>query len=379
MRKRILLGHLNSNGDCLFATVVARQIKEIDYPGCELTWAVNSRCKQSVELNPYVDHIMEIPTRASLTSVNEWKAFARDIEDKKDRKEFDLVFLTQIFGENWYNYDGGIRSSIYNNYQRKIIVPHQPIIELSDAEIQNVKDFAQTHRLGGYKRVVLIECGADSFETALHPLSARDMISDLTGDYRDTAFILSSTTKMVSDKENIIDASVLTFRENAELSKYCDLFVGCSSGISWLMTTNWAKKLNMVLVIAADHVPFSSMRYDHEYLGLPTDHIIELRSDSDALTKLKRCLVEIFNGEFAAARRNFDEDIVLDDYSFLSDQVRASLTDFEFGKALGCVKRCIKRNGRRFVFSSHFPRLVAGTAVLAIKKMMGKSDLNEGS
>lgn len=62
MRKKVLLGHLNSMGDCLLATVVARQIKEVDYPDCHLTWAVNSKCKQAVLLNPHVDEIWEIPT-----------------------------------------------------------------------------------------------------------------------------------------------------------------------------------------------------------------------------------------------------------------------------------------------------------------------------
>ena len=56
----ILLVHLHSNGDCLYATAVARQIKH-DYPGCTLTWAVASFSKSVVEHNPFVDTIREIP------------------------------------------------------------------------------------------------------------------------------------------------------------------------------------------------------------------------------------------------------------------------------------------------------------------------------
>jgi ADP-heptose:LPS heptosyltransferase len=37
--QKIVLVQLFSNGDCLYATAVARQIKA-DYPGCHLTWAI---------------------------------------------------------------------------------------------------------------------------------------------------------------------------------------------------------------------------------------------------------------------------------------------------------------------------------------------------
>ena len=71
-KQNILLVHLNSNGDCLFTTVIAKQIKEIDYPECHLTWAISNRCKQTIILNPHVDQIWEIPTAESLASEKEW-------------------------------------------------------------------------------------------------------------------------------------------------------------------------------------------------------------------------------------------------------------------------------------------------------------------
>ena len=57
---RILLGHLISNGDCLYATAIAQQIKR-DFPGSHLTWAVSSFCRKIIEENPFVDEIWEIP------------------------------------------------------------------------------------------------------------------------------------------------------------------------------------------------------------------------------------------------------------------------------------------------------------------------------
>jgi ADP-heptose:LPS heptosyltransferase len=56
--QQFLIVQLISNGDCLYATTVARQIKN-DYPNCHLTWAVSSMCRKTLDLNPYIDEIWE--------------------------------------------------------------------------------------------------------------------------------------------------------------------------------------------------------------------------------------------------------------------------------------------------------------------------------
>ncbi|MEO7049339.1 MAG: hypothetical protein ABI091_28810, partial [Ferruginibacter sp.] len=57
-QKNILLVQLFSNGDCLYATAIARQIKN-DFPGCKLSWAIASFCKNIIAHNPYVDEVLE--------------------------------------------------------------------------------------------------------------------------------------------------------------------------------------------------------------------------------------------------------------------------------------------------------------------------------
>ena len=37
---KVSLVQLDANGDCLYATTIARQIKQ-DYPGCHLTWWIS--------------------------------------------------------------------------------------------------------------------------------------------------------------------------------------------------------------------------------------------------------------------------------------------------------------------------------------------------
>jgi hypothetical protein len=377
-RKRVLLGHLNSNGDCLFATVIARQIKEVDYPNCHLTWAVNSKCKQSVFLNPYVDDIWEIPTEKTLTNADEWSAFVSEVENKKKVGEFDFVFLTQIAGENLFNYDGGIRSSTYNNYSHKITVSHEPIIRLSETEVENVKRFAETHRLGEYKQVILIECSPNSFDVALNAQSACQLASDADFDHTKTAFILSSNKRIGSAHQNIIDASELSFRENAELTKYCDLLIGCASGISWLATTDWAKKLDMILVIAEDNEVLPSMIYDHEYLNLPTDHIIEIKSDERSMEKIKNCLRVTSTDGFGSARKLFNEKIKLLNYSYLNRQLETSFADVNFAKFFSCLSRSIKRNGIQILFTSQFIKIIRNLQSRVKNKLLKVIGLKHG-
>lgn len=357
-------------GDCLFATVIARQIKEIDYPNCHLTWAVNSKCVQAVLHNPYVDEIWEISTEHALTSPEEWNSFVAEAERKRANGEFDYIFLTQIFGENWLNYDGGIRSSTYNNYPHEITVPHAPVFRLSEAEIENVRRYAAKHRLAEYKRVILVEHAPNSFETALNPQSAYEMALQMTGEDQETAVILSSNKRVASTRPSVIDASELSFRENAELTKYCDLFIGCASGISWLTTTDWAKKMKTILVINEDKPPFPSMIYDHEYFNLPIDHIIEIRSDGDSLVKLKNCADAIKTDGFAAARKIFNEKIELTDYSFLSHQFAAALSQMSFGKFYSCLRRSVERNGARLLLTPQFLKIVWNLQLVGINKLL---------
>lgn len=377
MSKRVLLGHLNSNGDCLFATVIARQIKGVDHPGCHLTWAVSSKCKQSVLLNPYVDDIWEVPTANSMANVEEWNSFVAEVDNRKDNGEFDQIYLTQIFAENWFNFDGGIRSSIYNNYQHPITVPHQPVIQLSDTEVENVKIFAENHNLAAYKQIILVECGADSFEAALNPQSAYKFAQELTAENKDVAVILSSNRMIESEKTNIIDGSELTFRENAEITKYCNLFIGVASGISWLTTTNWAQKLNTVLIIDQTHVPMPSMIFDHDYFQLSTDHIIEIKSNENALKKLKDCLNSISTKGFGKSRSAFNEQIVVEDFAFLYLQLKDSLSKFELGKFFSCLDRCVSRNGISMIFSRHFIKIIWDLQLAFVNKLLLMSGLKK--
>jgi hypothetical protein len=100
----------------------------------------------------------------------------------------------------------------------------------------------------------------------------------------DTAFIISSRNSFDSKQQAVIDGSSLSYRENAELSKYCTLLLGCSSGITWLLTSDWAKRLPTIQFLS-DSPPwyaFASVKYDHRFFGLDTSHILETTLSDEA-------------------------------------------------------------------------------------------------
>jgi hypothetical protein len=353
--KRILLGQLNSYGDCLYATVIARQIKT-DYPECHLTWAIGSMCRSILEGNPYVDDIWEIPLTNIVEVTEVWHRFEQQASDRKKRGDFDEVFLTQLAPGNLQNYDGTIRSSIMRAYGKPITVPLSPVLRLSTAEVENVRSFMETHRLVNSSMVILIESSPRSGQSFLTQEFALEAAHKLLRIVPNARIILSSNMSFLSPDERIIDGSCLSLRENAELTKYCSMLVGGSSGISWIATSDWARPLPMIQLLKADAMWFASFIHDYEYWGLPTDTILEMTECP--VDKVVDCLVTALTYGFPAARTKYHETIPM---SFHGYQMIMSilLRRGSFIKAIRLLSINIKRHGLRpQLFLPPFPRML---------------------
>ena len=305
-RKRILIGQLGSFGDCLYATTVARQIKN-DYPDCHLTWAIGSRYKSILNGNPYIDAIWEFPLSADDDMTMGWQQFEKEAVERRNKGDFDEVFFTQIFPNNFRNYDGTVRSSIFRGYNRPITVPLEPVLRLTDREVQNVRLFAESNALNNKKEVILFECSHRSGQSFVTLEFARKVSKRIIETHEECRIILSSNEPFLSADPRIIDGSVLSFRENAELSKYCTLLVGCSSGISWLCTSDWAKQLPMIQLLKKGTGVYASFISDHEYHGISCDSIIEM-TDCSA-DKLCQCINIILTDNFAVARLKYHQKV----------------------------------------------------------------------
>src|ERR1700760_4786137 len=131
--ENILLIHLYSNGDSLYATTVARQIKE-DHPGCHLTWAIAGYCRNIIANNPYIDEAMVVPDINQNNWEQHWGKFQQQVKDLKNEGRVDKVFFTQLIAGNLANYDHCIRSGIFRGYPGAITVPIHPVLRLTGEE-----------------------------------------------------------------------------------------------------------------------------------------------------------------------------------------------------------------------------------------------------
>jgi hypothetical protein len=105
----ILLVQLYANGDCLYATTLARQIKH-DYPGCHLTWAISPSCKSIIDLNPYVDAVRLVPE----VPKNDEKAF------RKFRTSASILSTTNETNEYLCKDNNNLKGRVFTQIDFKV-------------------------------------------------------------------------------------------------------------------------------------------------------------------------------------------------------------------------------------------------------------------
>ena len=362
--ERVLLAQWYSNGDCLLATTLARQIKT-DFPGCHLTWAISTRCRELLRGNPHVDAIWEIeqPTTGEIKDLHfativQWNHFEHEVRARQASGKFTQVFLT--FSGSFRNlslYDGTVRGLIFGAYPGPINVSLAPVLRLDKAEIENVRRFVGAHpEMTNCRRVALFECSPKSGQSAVNPEFALALSRRLLAEFDDLCIVLSSNLPVASADARIIDASQLTFRENAELTKHCTLLIGCSSGLTWLSTSDTAKSLPTVQIITSKAMFPNSLAIDHERRGLPTDHILEM--DEPNLERAEACLKTVFREGFAAARAKFHQRISLaNSYAVVG---RVLLREGRYQQAVGYFLHVLRLEHRRLPVILRIARLALG-------------------
>lgn len=303
--KKILLVQLYSNGDCLYATAVARQIKN-DFPGCHLTWAIADFCKTIIAGNPFVDEVMAIEGLIK-SDVAGFRKLKRSMAKLKADGTFDELFITQNMDTNQAFYDGCIRSNILRAYPKPITVPVTPVLRLSSAETNRAELFATQHRLRDYKQVVLFEFAPQSGQSKITTAFAIEIAEGIVSQ-AGTAIILSSGNLIDHPNSAIIDGSGLSLRETAYLTHYCSLLLGCSSGITWITTSEAARQLPMIQLLNAQTRWVNPVSRDFERFNLSTENVIELIEFDE--TKAIACVNAAIQN-FAAAKINFNQPVLL--------------------------------------------------------------------
>ena len=340
-RPRILLGQLGKNGDCLYATALARQIKQ-DYPGCHLTWAIGSPFRDIVKGNPFIDEVWEYAMQA-VDIERAWPAFAREARARARRGEFDRVFLTQVPPDNYARFDGTVRASIFRGYPHPVTVPIAPVIRLTEEEVRHVEAFTAAHGVDAHTHRILFECAGASGQTFLTPAFASAAAQLVRARVPDTIVILSSNIPVASTDPRVVDASVLPLRENAQLTRHCTLLVGGSSGITWLATSDWARPLPMIQLLSRRTSVLASVLHDAEYFGLPTGDILEMTECAPA--HLAECIVTVLTEGFAAARSRFHERIPVRMDQYLTVFIRSLIRQRRLWTAARSLRCTLARYG----------------------------------
>jgi hypothetical protein len=308
---RVALVQLAEYGDCLFATLVARQIKR-DHPGCHLTWVIGDKCASILDGNPHVDSVHKIV----LSSRNEayssgWEKAKTWVADQVRMGNLEKVYSTQILPDNVRYWDGLVRTSMYGAYGKPITGPHLPEVFLREAENRNVADFALKHRLGEFRHVFLFECGPLSGQSPLTPARAEALAHALEKTHPEVVFLMSSTERLVRPSPQVIDASRLTYRENAALACHCTGLIGCFSGITVLTTSTAGKALPMLQILtkSTEVFKFASVAMDFRRVRLDESRVIEMAEPSDM--RIISCIEKWLSESHSAARRQFHEELVL--------------------------------------------------------------------
>jgi GT2 family glycosyltransferase len=318
--ERILLGQLGANGDCLYATILARQLRA-DHPEAHIVWAISNQCAPLVANNPHIDEVWEIPIPGWEHHETMWRVFEREALARYVRRDFDRVLLSQIWPNNFQNYDGTIRPSILRSYGRPITVPIENVVNLSPAEIEKVETFARQHRLDDATHKILFECSSKSGQSFVTPKLALEIGRYLYRELPDARIIFSTNLPMKIDDRRSLYAGELSLRELAHLTHHCSLFVGSGSGGSVMACSTAAKPLPMIQLLSASTSVFASFAHDMDYFGIKDRQVLEMTNENPRHIAL--CIAAACKEGISSAMAKYDSRIPVrfDHYFNLIEQM----------------------------------------------------------
>lgn len=301
--ERLLLGQLNSNGDCLYATILARQLRH-DHPDAHITWAISSRCANHLHNNPHIDEVWEIPIPGWELHEPMWHVFEREVTRRLLRRDFDYACLSQIWPNNFQNYDGTIRPSILRSYRRPITVPIETVIRLTDEEIDRADCWAHDAHIEAFDHRILFECTANSGQTHMTVALAQEIAGYVYKALPSTTIMFSTHLPVKLEHPNSRYAGSLSMRECARLTHHCTFFAGAGSGGTVVATSTGAKRLPMIQVLAEETSVFASCLHDFEYFGLDPSRILETTEENPRV--LADAIIACCRDGVSAARARFE-------------------------------------------------------------------------
>lgn len=299
--KRLLLLQLGANGDCVYTTTLLRQMKQ-DFPGCHITWVIDRKYVSVLDNNPFLDSIWVVDPLPNETANDLWRRVSLEAAALKKDGRFDEVFDVQIYPENVSGFDGTIRSSTFRNYPYRVTVPVSPVVCLRNEEFLHVRAYAERCKLSQYSKVVLMECSPSSGQSRMTLERGLRLAAKIVATYPDAAVVVSTHLDLTGCPDRIFSARELSYRENIALAEYCTHFIGCGSGISWLMIAEGVKQLPMIQILEVRNGFFASMAHDLAFFGYKVEHILETdETNEDVWSEIAIAALI----DFAGARRMY--------------------------------------------------------------------------
>lgn len=303
---RVLLGQLGANGDCLYTTILARQIRN-DVPDAHITWAISSQCAPVLANNPHIDAVWEIPVGDWGQQETMWRVFEREATRRLLRHDFDRAYLSQIWPNNFQNFDGTIRPSILRSYGRPITVPIENVIVLTADEEQRVEDFVRRTGLMNHEHRILFECSPKSGQSFVTPDLAQEIAERVYAELPSASFVFSTHLPMSMRHPHSHHGGTLSLRESAALTHSCTLFVGAGSGGTVAATSTAARPLPNIQLLSESRSVFGCFSHDFDYWGLPNGHMLDMTEEDPG--HIARCIVTACREGIVAARDGFGETI----------------------------------------------------------------------
>ncbi len=316
-----LLGQLDANGDCLYATAVARWIKR-RHPAARLTWAISSRCRSLLDGNPDVDEVLEIPVYSGSMEhrLTAWKRLENEVvRTLTSGHPCDRVALTQIWPSNLRKYDGTIRSSIFRSFEaitgEPVVsgdvasVPSiiNPELNLNDAERGRSEEFLKSRGIDRFSHRIVFECSPLSGQSFVDAEFAIATAVKVVERLEDCCVILTTGVELGALPERVYSARELSVRENRALVEASTLFVGCGSGVTVVATT--VPQVPMIQVLSSSASVFASLLHDYEHFGNDSSRLIEM-CDVRA-GRLAQAILCVCRDGIEEARQRFERRVPL--------------------------------------------------------------------
>jgi len=300
--QKILLGQLGANGDCLYTTIIARQLRN-DYPDAHIVWGISNQCESIIDNNPHIDEKWVIKISGWDQHEPMWKIFEREAIQRYIRREYDQVYLSQIWPNNFRNFDGTVRPSILRSYGKPITVPIENVIELTEQEKSNVDEYARQNQLDDYENIILFECTSKSGQSFVDIAYSQKVAKYLYKILPDTRIIFSTHLPMKLKDSRSCYAGDLTIREIAYLTHYCSMFVGSGSGCTVAVSSTAAKPLPMIQILSKETSVFASFAHDFEYFNIDRYEVLELTDENPSIAS--DCIALACNKGIEVARYQY--------------------------------------------------------------------------